>query len=640
MDEPRFNVGFSALVYLDVDGGFAVNGEDGEFEEWSMGLGTVMSFHNSFAFAANGNTGLMWQFRKVEDGDTGAVGSVSLQLVDRNNGGTDGVVLLDIDPADLTTGWHSISLERNFENVTAAFNTDNYSGVIAANGPSTLQMGYFEANAANSSTRPLTIDDLVISEPTPPTLGASCSPCGCQLLTAAVSAAFGESYAGDGTDCTDADNNGVADACEALTAPKPAVTGPICTVDRLVEVTNIAEGAAEVRLFEDGALLIGTGTPTGADTVRVVLDIVPAEGAEITAVQTVGVEDSAASDPVIVEACEVNCDTLFTDDFDVDTSADYTVVVSSADTAVTFNYDYSADGIPAAPSSGGSTLGLKMEANLTDGATDVVSVAPTGVTPAGDYLVTMELWINFATGGTGTTEFIGAGVAYDGVTANQNGVALIGAGEAGSGLADFRPFVDDVFLNVDSVITQFVNFDATDDPALGLAFPALPVPEAQAQTGQGFDGGLAFAWRTMEIRVNRALESATFTIDGVEMATVACGGELGTTCSLDGLVRMVYTEIFSSVASQPEFMFGLFDNLTVEEMCTIGEAQLVGDTNCDGTIDFFDIDPFVTALVQGQAAWEAIPGHTCDFLTANDIDEDGNVDFFDIDPFVTLLVGN
>ncbi len=637
IDEARFNVGFSAQIYIDTDSGFGANDETGEFEEWSIGLGTVMTFHNSFTGTANGNTGLMWQYLKVEDGDTGTVGSVSLQLVDRNNGGTDGTVLLDIDPAELTTGWHTISIERNYENVTASFNAEVYNGVIAANGPSTLQMGYFEALSDNAGTRPPTIDNLIVTEPAPPTLGASCSPCGCTLLTAAVSGALGQSYAGDGTDCTDADNNGVADACEALTAPKPVVEGPICTVDRLVAVSNVAAEAAEVRVLQDGGLVLGTATPSGADTIRVVLDVLPALGSEVTAVQTVGSEDSVQSDAVVVEDCTFTCETLFTDDFDLDTATEYVVVVESADTAVTFNYDYGADGVPAAPSSAGTTLGLKMEANLSDGATDIVSVAPIGVTPAGDYVMTVEYWINFATAGSGTTEFIGGGVAFDGLTPDHNGVTHIASGEGGSGFRDYRPFAENALLDVTDVVTELESFENLASTTLQQWFPAQPVPEAQGQTGQGFDGGQAFAWRTLVFRVDRALETVTITIDGFEIATVACGGELGATCNLDGLVRMMYVEVFASIASEPEFQFGLFDNLVVEELCEVGGGDLIGDSNCDGTVDFFDIDPFVTALVSGQAVWET--QFDCDFAVVNDINEDGVVDFFDIDPFVALLVG-
>ena len=59
---------------------------------------------------------------------------------------------------------------------------------------------------------------------------------------------------------------------------------------------------------------------------------------------------------------------------------------------------------------------------------------------------------------------------------------------------------------------------------------------------------------------------------------------------------------------------------------------LPGDVNADGSVDFFDIDPFVTRLVAPDEA----DGAAC----AADVNGDGAVNFFDIDPFVQLLVGD
>jgi hypothetical protein len=59
-----------------------------------------------------------------------------------------------------------------------------------------------------------------------------------------------------------------------------------------------------------------------------------------------------------------------------------------------------------------------------------------------------------------------------------------------------------------------------------------------------------------------------------------------------------------------------------------------GDTNCDGTIDAFDIEPFVLALLDPNGYAAAFPN--CD-LRAADVNEDGSVDGFDIEPFVGLL---
>jgi len=65
-----------------------------------------------------------------------------------------------------------------------------------------------------------------------------------------------------------------------------------------------------------------------------------------------------------------------------------------------------------------------------------------------------------------------------------------------------------------------------------------------------------------------------------------------------------------------------------------GPQLYPGDMDCDGDVDFDDIDPFVLAL-GGQAGYEAqFPD--CIWLNA-DCDENGGVDFDDIDAFVALI---
>jgi uncharacterized membrane protein len=59
-----------------------------------------------------------------------------------------------------------------------------------------------------------------------------------------------------------------------------------------------------------------------------------------------------------------------------------------------------------------------------------------------------------------------------------------------------------------------------------------------------------------------------------------------------------------------------------------------GDLNCDGVVDFDDIDPFVAAL-SGQATYVS-QYPNCNWPSA-DINRDGEVDFSDIDAFVALF---
>ncbi len=64
----------------------------------------------------------------------------------------------------------------------------------------------------------------------------------------------------------------------------------------------------------------------------------------------------------------------------------------------------------------------------------------------------------------------------------------------------------------------------------------------------------------------------------------------------------------------------------------------LGDGNCDGVINWRDIDFFVAAQNDNVSAWAALfaPGTpTCSFSN-NDVDSDGVVNWHDIDPFVAL----
>jgi hypothetical protein len=68
----------------------------------------------------------------------------------------------------------------------------------------------------------------------------------------------------------------------------------------------------------------------------------------------------------------------------------------------------------------------------------------------------------------------------------------------------------------------------------------------------------------------------------------------------------------------------------------MADLARIGDINCDGSVNVFDIDPFVLALTNPTGYAAAFPD--CSIYSA-DINEDGLVNAFDIDPFVQVLVG-
>jgi hypothetical protein len=73
---------------------------------------------------------------------------------------------------------------------------------------------------------------------------------------------------------------------------------------------------------------------------------------------------------------------------------------------------------------------------------------------------------------------------------------------------------------------------------------------------------------------------------------------------------------------------------TVSDVAALSVSGITGDLDCDGAVDFRDINPFVAALTSAGAYAQQYPD--CDVLLA-DIDHDGRVSFADINPFVALL---
>ncbi len=98
---------------------------------------------------------------------------------------------------------------------------------------------------------------------------------------------------------------------------------------------------------------------------------------------------------------------------------------------------------------------------------------------------------------------------------------------------------------------------------------------------------------------------------GVPLANITADGGRGWEPGQDGTIHLVRTN----------------------PACPGGTA----DANCDGSINFFDIDPIVLALFDTPAyAAMYCGGCTCTV----DTNCDGSVNFFDIDPFLECLFGN
>jgi hypothetical protein len=242
-------------------------------------------------------------------------------------------------------------------------------------------------------------------------------------------------------------------------------------------------------------------------------------------------------------------------------------VNGSADAAATFGYDYSADGIPAAPS-GGDTIGLKMEANLADGVAAEIVATPSSLVLTGSHRVTFDLWTNFEFGAGSSTEFAGGGLGYDGTTPGRNGGTLLVTGDGGSS-RDFRGYKDtgEQFPASGQYLAGTASGDNNGSAAYyhGV-FPggdAAPAVQSQVGTTDPGDGG--FRWHTWTITAlnNSSHNFVQVAIDGLPI--VSLDANIGSSFATEGQVSLVYADLFSSLNTSG-LNFGIYDNITVEDV--------------------------------------------------------------------------
>lgn len=125
-----------------------------------------------------------------------------------------------------------------------------------------------------------------------------------------------------------------------------------------------------------------------------------------------------------------------------------------------------------------------------------------------------------------------------------------------------------------------------------------------------------------------------------DLTELACNDNAGAELCPDN--RFNSYVVFPGVAGM-EYLIRVssFDDETSDGLLTISCTPVdppfsLGDMNCDGQVNNFDIDPFVTALTSPAIYAAQYPD--CNPLNG-DVNQDGTLNNFDIDPFVALITG-
>ncbi len=305
------------------------------------------------------------------------------------------------------------------------------------------------------------------------------------------------------------------------------------------------------------------------------------------------VRNLAYSGLALVSAANVTGQVLFNDDFETDTSSNWSIVEGSdngiPDYTAEFGFDYGAvtitengesASIPPAPNSDGTTTGLKLTVNNNDeeGSPSGVSVFPVGQNFSGNFTLKFDMWINYnggSFGGSGSTEHATFGINASGNTPawtvgntlqNGDGSWFAVSGEGGAsrdmrsviGEEMFPPpielfDVDAGYLDRDLDGTAEFETNPTNsaDPTwpLGLIFS----PDRFETPGSpGKD------WVQVEIRY---LNGATsWFMDGYLIA------ENFLAIQTSGNIMLGYLDAFGSIANPSEDNFVIYDNVRVEDL--------------------------------------------------------------------------
>jgi hypothetical protein len=319
---------------------------------------------------------------------------------------------------------------------------------------------------------------------------------------------------------------------------------------------------------------------------------------------------------------------LYSEDFEVDPTASWTVNTGAGDFAADFFFDYSTVGIPAGPS-GAGTRGMKLQANLFSGIFSGMSTSPNGQSFSGDYTVEFDWWASFngpfPVGGSGSTQLSTFGIGTTGIVAqwpggNQDSVWFAATGDGNSSV-DWRAYSTASPTGYPDGSTVFAAVGAGNrnhnHPYYavfgGAMAPAAQVALFPQQTGTTLVGCSGIEWHQAVIA--KTGDTVTWTVDGTLIATIDL-----TTVVLGGSnIFFGHSDTNTSSSSDPNapaLLFTLIDNIRVTA------AGCPCDFNNDAALNSQDYFDFLTCFFGGA----------CPAGQDADYNNDGNVnsqDYFD-----------
>ncbi|MEO7299310.1 MAG: Calx-beta domain-containing protein [Verrucomicrobiota bacterium] len=261
---------------------------------------------------------------------------------------------------------------------------------------------------------------------------------------------------------------------------------------------------------------------------------------------------------------------LFSDDFNVDSSANWTRLFAALpdptdDSLSLFAYDYGADGIPPAPHSTNDSLGLRLTVNKNDAtaAAAALNFYPNGQSFSGNYALRFDMYlVNGA--GTSSTEYALFGINHSGTKTNwlrySSGGVTSGSFDGiffdveadGGGNGDYAMFSSPTVANNPTVL-------ATTNAAPFAAVFKSP-PWAVAGVAANFTNSTTPIWADVEVSLLNNM--VTLKINNTVILQRS-----NTTSYASGNIMLGYDDAFDSIG--PGGSTVIYDNVRVVRLTAV-----------------------------------------------------------------------
>jgi hypothetical protein len=283
---------------------------------------------------------------------------------------------------------------------------------------------------------------------------------------------------------------------------------------------------------------------------------------------------------------------VFQDNFDDGFSgANWTTNLSdlgTTDTSVDYAYDYANIGIPPAPRSNGTTIGMRFLVNQSTNTFQGISASPTGQTFTGDFVLRFDAWLNyvgpFPNIGDGGTQMMTFGWGTNGFTtqwaASNHSIvfAADGDGDQSTDIRVYRAAGGSILTPDTGVYAAGFDTNVRDNTHPYYAsFGSKTAPDAQLadypeQSGTTAPGTLGMAWH--DITVSKSGNLVNWTVDGTLFASVSIDG---VTLGGDNIFFGMFDPFIGSSTSPNNFLnAAIFDNIEVQLVPEPSSAVLLG----------------------------------------------------------------